>query len=99
MNTHVLLHLNLLNTDEETRDAMYALMQAEKWKKGHPAFTSWTCFYNDGPEGVAEAVVDEIKRLAAKAGVPKLYGVAQCGNAAAIDFAYRAAPRLTLGRY
>ena len=99
MRTHVLLHLNLLNTDEETRDAMYELMRGEKWTKVHPAYTSWTCVYANGPDGVASEVITEIKRLAAEAGVPRLFAVAQCGNAVAIDFAYTATPRQTSRRY
>jgi len=99
MSTHVLLHLNLLNTDDDTRDSMYELMKGAKWTKTHPAMTSWTCTFRDDTDGVAEAVVYEIKQLAAKAGVPKLWGVAQCGNAPAINFAYKPAPRLVLGRH
>jgi len=33
-------------------------------------------------------VIAEIKQLAMKARVPRLYGVAQCGNAFAFDFEY-----------
>lgn len=91
MATHVLLHLNLLNTDDDTRAELYELLESAQWFKTHPAFTSWRCQYKSDVVDVPNVVIREIKRLAAQAGVPRLYGVAQCGNSQAFSFEYNVA--------
>lgn len=98
MSTHVLLHLNLLNTPEDTRADFYELLKSSKWFKVHPAFTAWKCRYKDEVADVENVVIREIKQLAQEAGVPHLYGVGQCGNAPAFDFEYRAAARSSARR-
>jgi hypothetical protein len=98
MSTHVLLHLNLLSTPDAARTTLYELLEAKQWFKVHPSFTAWRCKYKDDVENVPAEVVREIKQLALKAGVPKLYGVAQCGNSVAFDFEYDATPKLYLKR-
>ena len=98
MSTHVLLHLNLLSTSETARSTLYEMLEARKWFKVHPSFTAWRCQYKDDVTNVPAEVIGEIKRLAAKAGVPMLYGVAQCGNATAFDFEYDTTPKLYVKR-
>lgn len=98
MSIHVLLHVNLLTTPETVRERFYELLEEHHWVKAHPTYTAWRCQYKDGATNLRSEVEREIKMLAATARVPRLYGVAQCGNSVAFDFEFRAAPRLYVAR-
>ena len=93
MSIHVLLHLNLLSTPDSAREELYELLETYHWTKTHPSFTAWRCRYKDTVVDVRSAVIGEIKALAKKAGVPRLLGVGQAGNAMAFDFECRVAPK------
>ena len=93
MSTHVLLHLNLLNTTQHARADFYERLESNNVVKVHPVFTAWRCKYKDDVVDVKNVVIREVKELAREAGVSRLYGIGQCGNAKAFEFEYVAAAK------
>ena len=98
MSTNVLLHINVLRTADDKRAKFYQLLEASLWVRLHPVYTSWRCGYKSGGINLPDAVISEIRLLAASAGVVALHAVAQCGNTQAFCFEYNAVTQSDLLR-
>jgi hypothetical protein len=96
MATNVLLHVNAMQTNEDSRAVFYQLLKENLWIRMHSVYTTWCCRYSDDVYDVPEEVIGEIRRLAALAGVTSFNAVAQCGNTQAFWFEYSLAKRADL---